>query len=238
MIINTRPEVLSNKIISLCADQKISITNAHLSEIQPLLIEEVLEKSKLELSNINSYKNIIFNSQAAAMIGISILLNQTNIKIQDCNIFSIGSATKGLLLKQDINSVSPDEPSSESLLKLISEDYPGRNLIFCGENSNRYLQKNLNEDIDEIICYKLIYLKFGLDKISSGQNIILIYNFLTLSFLLSNINHRLLEDKIFIVASQRIKDKAKELIENEDLRIFIAKDPSDYSMLEEAKKFI
>ena len=82
MIINTRPEVLSNKIISLCADQKISITNAHLSEIQPLLIEEVLEKSKLELGNINSYKNI-FSFLIFAYYAEKLTLNFLNGSFSD-----------------------------------------------------------------------------------------------------------------------------------------------------------
>jgi hypothetical protein len=47
-----------------------------------------------------------------------------------------------------------------------------------------------------------------------------------------------MEEKIFVVASERIKEKILDLTKDIGLEIYVAKDPSDNSMLDIAKKFI
>jgi hypothetical protein len=57
-----------------------------------------------------------------------------------------------------------------------------------------------------------------------------------LSFILENIDQNLLNQKDFVVASDRIKEKALEI--NRDLKIVVSEDPSDEEMLVAAKNFI
>ena len=154
MIVNTRPRLLSDKLVELSNNLNLEILNAHLSEIVSLDLEQDFNNSAGYLNKISAYKNINFTSQASAEIGLKILQKNISIDLGILKIFSIGPATKQILLKKGIDSISPNKSSSRALLELIQEKYPGRNLLFCGDNSNKFLQKNLN-NIDEIICYKL-----------------------------------------------------------------------------------
>ena len=233
MILNTRPKILSKRLNKLAQDQSLKIINAHLSDIEPTIEEKNLIELELKLKNISSYKNIIFTSQAAVIHGLPFI--NRFITNGEWNIFSIGPATKGMLLNNGVDSISPSNSSSKDVLNLIEQDYPGKNLLFCGDNSNNYLQGKLKENIDEIICYKLVYNKLELDKVSNGPKIILIYNFLTFSFLFKSLDHEILKDKIFIVISERVKDKIQSLSKSLNLRIYVTKEPSDSSMLEVAK---
>ncbi len=233
MIINTRPKILSKNLNKLAQDQSLKIINAHLSDIQPAIEKKELKELELKLKNISSYKNIIFTSQAAVFHGLPFI--NKFINNGEWNIFSIGPATKGMLLNSGVDSISPSNSSSEDILNLIEKDYPGKNLLFCGDNSNNYLQGKLKENIDEIICYKLVYNKSALDRVSNGPKIILIYNFLTFSFLFTSLDHEILKNKIFIVISERVKDKVQNLSKSLNLRVYVTKEPSDSSMLEIAK---
>ena len=68
MIINTRPKNLSQNINALCAKEKIDLTNLHLSEITPISSKEVIESWRTKLEYLQSYSNIIFTSQASAIL--------------------------------------------------------------------------------------------------------------------------------------------------------------------------
>jgi hypothetical protein len=48
----------------------------------------------------------------------------------------------------------------------------------------------------------------------------------------------IIKNKIFVVASKRIREKILEITKEINLEIFVAKDPSDNSMLEKAKEII
>ena len=139
-----------------------------------------------------------------------------------------------------MSSILPNQPSSEFLAELILEEYPGRNLLFCGTNSNRTLQKILKNNIDEIACYDLVYSDFEVASVNQGPKIVLIYNYLTFSFIHKAIDRKTLLEKRFIVSSQRIKDKIRRNFGNEvlDMNIDVAESPSDESMLKKAKEFI
>ncbi len=240
MIINTRPKNLSQNINTLCAKEKIDLTNLHLSEITPISSKEVIESWERKLEDIESYKNIIFTSQTSASYGLEILKAKIDLKEIQSNIFCIGLATKKIIEDKGMSSILPNHPSSEFLAELILEEYPGRNLLFCGSNSNRTLQKILKNNIDEIACYDLIYSDFDVTSLNQGPKIVLIYNYLTFSFIHKAIGHKTLLEKIFVVSSQRIKDKIKKNFGNEglDMKIEVAESPSDESMLKKAKEFI
>lgn len=240
MIINTRPKNLSQNINTLCATEKIDLTNLHLSEIKPISSKEMIKGWETKLKDIESYKNIIFTSQASASYGLEILKTKIDLKEIQSNIFCIGIATKKIIEDKGMSSILPNHPSSEFLAELILKEYPGRNLLFCGTNSNKTLQKILKNNIDEIACYDLIYSDFEIAGVSQGPKIILIYNYLTFSFIYKAIEHKTLLEKIFVVSSQRIKDKIKKNFGNEglDIKIEVAESPSDESMLKKAKEFI
>jgi len=236
IIINTRPELLSSNLISLCKSQKIQLVNAPLSSVKAIHTNISEQDWKLKLKDANYYKNIIFTSQASAIFGLVNLLKHADV--ENFNIFAVGPATKNIITSKGIDSLTPSEPSSKGLLSLIKSNYPGRNLLFCGQNSNRYLQENLMGSIDEVPCYKLVYSKEELTKFLNGPKITLIYNFLTFSFLFDSIELSIMKEKIFVVASERIKEKILDLTKDISLEIYVAKDPSDNSMLDIAKKFI
>ena len=147
MIINTRPKNLSQNINALCAKEKIDLTNLHLSKITPVSSKEVIESWRTKLESLQSYSNIIFTSQASASYGLEILKTKIDLKKIQSNIFSIGLATKKIIEDKGMSSILPNQPSSEFLAELILEEYPGRNLLFCGTNSNRTLQKILKNNI-------------------------------------------------------------------------------------------
>ena len=236
MIINTRPTILSSKLNSISNDKNIEVINAPLSLVEslPFNVDTINLKSRLQENGY--YKNIIFTSQASAIFGLANLKELAEMK--SFNIFAVGPATKSVIAKAGINSLTPKEPSSRSLFTMIQKHYPGRNLLLCGENSNKYLQVKLEGDIDEIICYKLVYSKANLDLIEDGPKITLIYNFLTFLYMFESLDLAIIKNKIFVVASKQIKEKILEITKDIKLEIYVAKDPSDNSMLEKAKEII
>ena len=100
------------------------------------------------------------------------------------------------------------------------------------------LQNKLAESADEIRCYDLNYSKEFIHDISSSEGIILIYNYLTFEFIYKNLNVNILRNKIFIVASERIKSKIFNLVPKFDLKILVSKSSLDEDMLETVKKII
>lgn len=236
MIINTRPKILSSKLNSLSYDKNLKVINAPLSSVESLTfnIDTINLKSRLQENGY--YKNIIFTSQASAIFGLACLKEIDEMK--SFNIFAVGPATKSVITKAGFNSLTPKEPSSKSLFSMIKKNYPGRNLLFCGENSNKFLQKKLEGVIDEIICYKLVYSKTNLDLIADGPKITLIYNFLTFLYMFESLDLAVIKNKVFVVASMEIKEKILEMTTDINLQICVAKDPSDNSMLERAKEII
>ena len=112
MIVNTRPRLLSDKLVELSNNLNLEILNAHLSEIVSLDLEQDFDNSAGYLNKISAYKNIIFTSQASAEIGLKILQKNTSIDLGILQIFSIGPATKRILLKKGIDSISPNKSSS------------------------------------------------------------------------------------------------------------------------------
>jgi uroporphyrinogen-III synthase len=241
VLINTRPKNLSQNINALCAKEKIDLINLHLSEITPISSKEVIEGWRSKLEYLQSYSNIIFTSQASAIYGLEILKTNIDLKKIQSNIFSIGPATTKIIEDKGIECISPNHSSSEFLAKLIIEKYSGKNLLFCGTNSNRTLQKMLKNNIDEVVCYDLVYSDFYVADINKGPKIVLIYNYLTFSFIHDHVDHETLLEKIFIVSSQRIKEKIIKIFGNTkylDMKIAVAESSSDESMLKKAKEFI
>jgi hypothetical protein len=92
--------------------------------------------------------------------------------------------------------------------------------------------------IDEIVCYKPVFKKNELANIYEGRDIILISNFLTADFLLKNLKPKILAKKIFVVASERIKNKVLENFNDNIFDLCVANDSSDNAMLKKALEFI
>jgi len=73
-------------------------------------------------------------------------------------------------------------------------------------------------------------------KVTDNNEIFLIYNFSTLKFLITNLDDAVLRKKIFIVASENIKDRCQN--EFKELEIHVSQSPTDKMMIDMAKNFI
>jgi len=240
MLINTRPKELSNKIIEICNTENIEIENVPLSKIE-FYSDEINSKIYDEVDKkICNFSNLIFTSQAAAKYGANLLNSKLCFDRAKHNIFAVGEATKSILSEQGFEVIVPKIKSSNGLIDLIKKDFPGKNLIFCGENSNMNLQNALKEQMEEIKCYKLVFDKSQLQKIPSHSAIILVYNFLTFKFIYENIDNESLKNKTFVIASERIKSKIFETfnISNIKKNIIVSKTYLDKDMLDTVKKLI
>ena len=240
MIINTRPISLSQNIITLCKDNQIDLINAHLSEINQIMPKDIVDDWELKLTNFDTYENLIFTSQSSAKYGLELLQSRIDTNKMNKNVLSVGLATKKILSNKNISSISPENQSSEGILDILNSSFSGKSLLFCGKNSNNNLQNSLKERVDEIVCYELIFNKDQLKKIPNSSAIVLIFNFLTLNFILENFSYKFLANKVFIVASKKIRDRAVEnikAINDLGIEIVVSEQPSDESMLKVAKKF-
>jgi uroporphyrinogen-III synthase len=79
MIINTRPISLSQNIITLCQDKQINLLNAHLSEINQIMPEDIVDDWELKLTNFHTYENLIFTSQSSVKYGLELLRSRIDI---------------------------------------------------------------------------------------------------------------------------------------------------------------
>ena len=152
--------------------------------------------------------------------------------------FAVGDSTKEALAMKGFEAIMPIMKSSDGLVEMIENSFPGQNLIICGENTNMNLQNKLAESADEIRCYNLNYSKEFIQDIPSSEAIILIYNYLTFEFIYKNLHINTLRNKIFIVASERIKSKIFNLVPKFDSKILVSKSSLDVAMLETVKKII
>ena len=109
------------------------------------------------VKNIHTFSNIIFTSQASAKFGSELFNKNSKMLNSKQNFFSVGDATKKILIDNGFKSITPINKSSQGIIDLIKEKFPGKNLIFCGENSNMNLQNAFKENMNEVVCYKLIF---------------------------------------------------------------------------------
>ena len=156
------------------------------------------------------------------------------------NFFSVGDATKKILIDNGFKSITPSNKSSQGIIDLIKEKFPGKNLIFCGENSNMNLQNAFKENMNEVVCYKLIFDINQLQNMPKSSAVILIYNFLTFEFIYKNLVKGLIENKSFVLASERIKSEVSKIVEETEIlnKIYVSKSYMDEDMLEKAKEII
>jgi hypothetical protein len=65
------------------------------------------------------------------------------------------------------------------------------------------LQNAFKENMNEVVCYKLIFDVNQLQNVPKSAAVILIYNFLTFEFIYKNFIKGLIENKSFVLASER-----------------------------------
>ena len=147
------------------------------------------------IENIHTFSNIIFTSQASAKFGSKLFNSNPDLLNSKQNIFSIGDATKKIVIDHGFKSITPSNKSSQGIIDLIKEKFPGKNLIFCGENSNMNLQNAFKKNMNEVVCYKLIFDKNQLEDVPKSSAVILIYNFLTFEFIYKNLEKDLIKNK-------------------------------------------
>ena len=240
MIINTRPEEVSKKIIELCEQEKIECKHVHMSRIEFLSGTKKQQICQKVITNIHRFSNIIFTSQASAKFGSEFFNTNPGILNSKQNIFSVGDATKKILIDNGFKSITPTNKSSQGIIDLIKEKFPGKNLIFCGENSNMNLQNAFKENMNELVCYKLIFDINQLKNVPKSSAVILIYNFLTFEFIYKNLVGNLIENKSFVLASERIKSEVSKIVEDTEIlnKIYVSKSYMDDDMLKKAKEII
>ena len=240
MIINTRPEEVSKKIIELCDQERIVCRHVHMSRIKFLSGPKKQQICREVIKNIHTFSNIIFTSQASAKFGSKLFNSNPGLLNSKQNIFSVGDATKKILIDHGFKSITPTNKSSQGIIDLIKERFPGKNLIFCGENSNMNLQNAFKENMNEVVCYKLIFDKNQLQDVPKSSAVILIYNFLTFEFIYKNLVGGLIENKSFVLASERIKSEVSKIVKEKEIlnKIYISKSYMDIDMLEKAKEII
>lgn len=240
MIINTRPEEVSKKIIELFEQEKIECKHIHMSRIEILSGIKKQQICREVIKNIHTFSNIIFTSQASAKFGSKLFNSNPGLLNSKQNIFSVGDATKKILIDHGFKSITPTNKSSQGIIDLIKEKFPGKNLIFCGENSNMNLQNAFKENMNEVVCYKLIFDENQLQDVPKSSAVILIYNFLTFEFIYKNLVRNLIENKSFVLASERIKSEVSKIVEDTEIlnKIYVSKSYMDVDMLEKAKEII
>ena len=240
MIINTRPKAVSKKIIELCVEQKVECSHVHMSKIEFLSGTKKQQINQEVVKNIHTFSNIIFTSQASAKFGSELFNLHPGLLNSKQNIFSVGDATKKILIDNGFKSITPSNKSSQGIIDLIKEKFPGKNLIFCGENSNMNLQNAFKENMNEVVCYKLIFDINQLKNVPKSSAVILIYNFLTFEFIYKNLVENLIENKSFVLASERIKSEVSKIVEDTEIlnKIYVSKSYMDEDMLEKAKEII
>ena len=240
MIINTRPKAVSKKIIELCVQQKIECNHVHMSKIEFLSGTKKQQINQEVVKNIHTFSNIIFTSQASAKFGSELFNKNPNMLNSKQNFFSVGDATQKILIDNGFKSITPSNKSSQGIIDLIKEKFPGKNLIFCGENSNMNLQNAFKENMNEVVCYKLIFDINQLKNVPKSSAVILIYNFLTFEFIYKNLVGNLIENKSFVLASERIKSEVLKIVEDTKIlnKIYVSKSYMDKDMLEKAKEII
>jgi len=240
MIINTRPEEVSKKIIELCEQEKIECRHVHVSRIEFLYGLKKQQIYREVIKNFHKFSNIIFTSQASAKFGSEFLNSHLGLLNSKQNIFSVGDATKKILIDSGFKSITPSNKSSQGIVDLIKERFPGKNLIFCGENSNMNLQNAFKENMNEVVCYKLIFDINQLQDLPKSPAVILIYNFLTFEFIYKNLVKDLIKNKSFVLASKRIQSEVSKIVEETEIlnKIYVSKSYMDEDMLDKAKEII
>jgi hypothetical protein len=240
MIINTRPKAVSKKIIELCVQQKVECSHVHMSKIEFLSGTKKQQINQEVVKNIHTFSNIIFTSQTSAKFGSELFNKNPKMLNSKQNFFSVGDATEKILIDNGFKSTTPSNKSSQGIIDLIKEKFPGKNLIFCGENSNMNLQNAFKENMNEVVCYKLIFDINQLKNVPKSSAVILIYNFLTFEFIYKNLVGNLIDNKSFVLASERIKSEVSKIVEDTKIlnKIYVSKSYMDEDMLEKAKEII
>ena len=240
MIINTRPKAVSKKIIELCLQQKVECSHVHMSKIEFLSGTKKQQINQEVVKNIHTFSNIIFTSQASAKFGSELFNKNPKILNSKQNFFSVGDASEKILIDNGFKSITPSNKSSQGIIDLIKEKFPGKNLIFCGENSNMNLQNAFKENMNEVVCYKLIFDINQLKNVPKSSAVMLIYNFLTFEFIYKNLVDNLMENKSFVLASERIKSEVSKIVEETEIlnKIYVSKSYMDEDMLDKAKEII
>ena len=234
MIVNTRPLALSDSIKEIELKEKIDIRHIHLTSISQVQDKVSQEKWLNLLANIDIYKNIIFTSKSAVKFGMQLVPENKLKTFFLKKIYAIGPATGSELIKHNVKPIIASNPNSESLAEDLNTNNYDRNLIFCGTNTRGHLQNKL-KNIDEIKCYELTYNEIELSSFNKEKEVVLIYNFKTLEFILNNIDEEVIKEKIFVMSSQRILDAGKDI---QNLNGIVANDASDKSMIDAAKNII
>ena len=220
-VLITRPTKKAQALSYLLNEQHIACVNQPLFDYQPLANQQT-SKDLLVNSDI-----IIFVSIAAVEFAHTTFNSK---KWRYKHIIAVGKATKKALQQVDINSViSPNQENSEGLLTLplLSEDLSGKVVtIVRGNGGREHLAKHLKESgatVNYLESYQRVWRTFTKDISSQWFKQKINCIVVTSNAILEKLV-QLAVDKhdqqltsywknrcIWLVASQRISDKAKQL---------------------------
>ena len=102
------------------------------------------------------------------------------------------------------------------------------------------LQYAFKDNMNEAVCYKLVFDINQLQYITKKSAVILVYNFLTFEFIYKNLNYDLIQNKFFVLASERIKSEVLKIVDDKKIlnKVYVSGSYLDEDMLRKAREVI
>jgi uroporphyrinogen-III synthase len=228
MIVNTRPEELSQKTNSLLKSSHQNFIHIPFTRI---FKTEPSSKTLEYINNLKDYDVLIFTSQSAVTYGHKFYQETiaANINIP---ILAIGLATQKSLRILNLTSSIPPTFDSAGLANVIKKMGYKKCLVFCGEKNPR-IATMTDAELDTFPCYASHdETNIDVSKIrDKNKLVILIYTHQSLKVLMKELPVNKNQLMVLIVASKRIKGLAEEYgFRN----IVLAESPHDKEMVKAA----
>tara|TARA_B110000003_G_scaffold174195_1_gene173819 strand:+ start:172 stop:870 length:699 start_codon:yes stop_codon:yes gene_type:complete len=228
MIVNTRPEELSQKTNSLLESSHQNFIHIPFTRI---FKTEPSSKTLEYINNLKDYDVLIFTSQSAVTYGHKFYQETiaANINIP---ILAIGLATQKSLRTLNLTSSIPPTFDSAGLANAIKQMDYKKGLVFCGEKNPR-IATMTDAELDIFPCYASHdETNIDVSKIrDKNKLVILIYTHQSLKILMKELPVNKNQLMVLIVASKRIKGLAEEYgFRN----IVLAESPHDKEMVKAA----
>ena len=206
MIVNTRPEDLSQKTNSLLERSHQNFIHIPLTRI---IKTEPSSKTLEYINNLKDYDVLIFTSQSAVIHGAK-FFKEALVANKKIPILAIGLATQESLNKFNLDSSIPPTFDSAGLALVIKEMGYKKCLVFCGEKNPR-IATMTDAELDSFPCYASHdETNIDVSKIrDKNKLVILIYTHQSLKVLMKELPVNKNQQMVLIVASKRIKRLAK-----------------------------
>ena len=228
MIVNTRPGDLSQNTNSLLEKSKQNFIHIPLTKI---VKTQPPSEALKHIDNIKDYDVVIFTSQSAVTCGAK-FYQEALLANKNMPILAIGLATQKTLKKFNLSSTIPPTFNSVGIANVIKEMGYKKCLVFCGEKNPRIMTMT-DADIDTFPCYASNdETNIDVSQIRDKDKlVILIYTHQSLKVLMKELSVNQKQKVVLIVASERIKEYAKEYGFKNSV---LSESPHDKEMVEAA----